>query len=195
MEPLKRTLQREAHSCSKLILWLDCDREGENIAFEVVQVVKQIKPNIPFLRAHFSAVIPQEIHRALTTLTEPNIYDSLAVDARMELDLRIGAAFTRFQTLRLQNRFGGLSESVISYGPCQFPTLGFVVERYLKIQNFVPEEFWKITCSVERPEGQAEFNWQRDRLFDHLTCLILYEMCAENPEARVINIEAKPKKK
>ena len=45
---------------------------------------------------------------------------------RMEIDLRIGAAFTRFQTLRLQARFPQLGMSVISYGSCQFPTLGFV---------------------------------------------------------------------
>ena len=29
-------------------------------------------------------------------------------------------------------------------GPCQFPTLGFIVDRYLKHKNFVPEPFWKI---------------------------------------------------
>ena len=39
-----------------------------------------------------------------------------AVDARMELDLRIGAAFTRFQTLRLQARFPDLENKTISYG-------------------------------------------------------------------------------
>jgi DNA topoisomerase-3 len=43
---------------------------------------------------------------------------SAAVDARTELDLRIGAAFTRFQTLRLQPRFPELAEMVISYGAC-----------------------------------------------------------------------------
>ncbi len=74
----------------------------------------------------------------------------MAVDARQELDLRIGASFTRYQTLRLRQKFQGshlarvllrvipclspsfpigLDENVISYGPCQFPTLGFVVER------------------------------------------------------------------
>lgn len=39
-----------------------------------------------------------------------------AVDARTELDLRIGAAFTRFQTLRLQPRFQELRDMVVSYG-------------------------------------------------------------------------------
>lgn len=56
-----------------------------------------------------------------------------------------GAAFTRFQTLRLQQVFPDtLQGNVISYGSCQFPTLGFVVERYKAIESFIPEAFWKI---------------------------------------------------
>ena len=39
-----------------------------------------------------------------------------AVAARIELDLRIGYAFTRFNTLTLQTMGGDLSERVISYG-------------------------------------------------------------------------------
>ena len=62
----------------------------------------------------------------------------------MEMDLRIGAAFTRFQTKQLQSKFGQLDTQVISYGTCQFPTLGFVVDRYLYIQAFVREAFWKL---------------------------------------------------
>ncbi|CAN0392813.1 unnamed protein product, partial [Hapterophycus canaliculatus] len=33
-----------------------------------------------------------------------------------------------------QNRFDELQDGVISYGPCQFPTLGFIVDRYKRIQ-------------------------------------------------------------
>ena len=39
-----------------------------------------------------------------------------AVAARIELDLRLGASFTRFQTLTLQLMGGDLAERVISYG-------------------------------------------------------------------------------
>lgn len=41
-----------------------------------------------------------------------------AVNARLELDLRIGAAFTRFQTLALKDRIPVVGEQnlVISYG-------------------------------------------------------------------------------
>ena len=57
----------------------------------------------------------------------------------------VGAAFTRFQTLRLQKIFPTvLADQLISYGSCQFPTLGFVVERYKQVQAFVPEPFWKL---------------------------------------------------
>ena len=39
-----------------------------------------------------------------------------AVAARIELDLRLGASFTRFQTFTLQTLGGDLAERVISYG-------------------------------------------------------------------------------
>jgi len=37
---------------------------------------------------------------------------------------------------------------VISLYLGQFPTLGFVVERYKKVTNFVPESFWYLHCSI-----------------------------------------------
>ena len=95
----------------------------------------------------------QNISEAMRTLTPPNQNLSDAVQVRQEVDLRIGASFTRFQTLNLRYVLGYQSKQVLSYGPCQFPTLGFIVERYQEIKNFKPEDFWSLKMKVKRPSG------------------------------------------
>lgn len=111
----------------------------------MIDVCREKNPRLDIYRAKFSEITPTSINRAWAGLQRPNKALSDAVNVRTELDLRIGAAFTRLQTLRLQRRFPAqLTDRVVSYGSCQFPTLGFVVERYRAIQSFVPEDFWKI---------------------------------------------------
>lgn len=50
----------------------------------------------------------------------------------------------------LQNAFGRDLIKLVSYGPCQFPTLGFVVKRCLEIDNFVPEDWWTIILKIPK---------------------------------------------
>ena len=201
MNGIERTLQEEARNADWLVLWLDCDREGENIAFEVVEVCLGVNRRLKVLRARFSALIPADILRAVQTLAAPDRNMSEAVEARQEIDLRLGAAFTRFQTLRLQPQFNQI-KTVVSYGPCQFPTLGFVVERWNRIQSFVPEDFWGIALEYSAPcpaapggavgeQGAprgggrgaapgtgtvARFAWKRVRLYDRWTVATLLQL-------------------
>ncbi|CAM9802638.1 unnamed protein product, partial [Phaeothamnion confervicola] len=215
---LQEQLEAEARKADWLILWLDCDREGENIAFEVIEVCKRVRPRLRLYRSRFSALIPQEINRSVQNLVEPNKAAADAVDARQEIDLRLGAAFTRFQTLRLQARFDELQNGVISYGPCQFPTLGFIVERHKHIENFVREPFWSIKLEYtptaeDEDNGDEEggggsgrgnrggnagsrrlrtsFLWKRERLFDHLACLVLFEMTVDDGVAVVTSVDGR----
>lgn len=144
---------------------------------------------------------------------------SNAVEARTLLDLRIGAAFTRFQSLQLQQRFQQLKEDVISYGkcafsyppliliahrtagPCQFPTLGFVVSRYNQVKSFVPETFWYIYLALTRTdettgdESETPFAWRRGHLFELEAALAIYEYVLDNPTARVRKVTYKNTKK
>ncbi|KAK7081075.1 DNA topoisomerase 3-alpha, partial [Halocaridina rubra] len=89
MEPIKQTLEREARLASRLIIWTDCDREGENIGFEIINVCRAIKPNLQVQRAKFSEITPASVMRALQNLSVPDEKQSAAVDVRSELDLRI----------------------------------------------------------------------------------------------------------
>ncbi len=201
---LERQLKDLARCSTLLVLWLDCDREGENICFEVIDVCRSANRNIRVKRARFSALIPREVRYALDHLGEPDEKAAVAVDTRSEIDLRLGAAFTRFMTKRFQSRFEQLTNKVISYGPCQFPTMGFVVERYLRRKNFIQEPFWYIDMQYQEG-GDASggtgaaawctFKWDRARIFDHSTCFVLFDLCVTDGTAVVIRVEGRRKER
>ncbi|KAI9223232.1 DNA topoisomerase [Blastocladiella britannica] len=223
MENVKRNLEQEARHADLLVIWTDCDREGEAIGMDVANVCRAVNPRLVVKRAKFSVIQHREINQAMHNLVEIDHRQAAAVAVRNELDLRIGAALTRFLTMRFQSRFKALDGKMLSYGSCQFPTLGFVVDAYRKIARFSPEPFWKISASVLRPLHQhagaagddvhqqqqqqhsppqpgqeaqrCNFLWDRGSLFDELFCLALYEPCVLNPEATVTQVVAKPKSK
>lgn len=109
---------------------------------------RAVKPNIKVFRARFSEITSTSVFRALNNVCQPDLRQSQAVDVRSELDLRIGAAFTRYQTLRYQRVFPTQIDSLVSYGSCQIPTLGFVARRFNDIEQFIPQKFWKLKCNV-----------------------------------------------
>jgi DNA topoisomerase-3 len=194
---IKQTLERESRRCDVLIVWTDCDREGENIGFEVIKVCQNVNQRMRVFRAHFSEITVQAINRALNNLQFPDKKISDAVDVRQQLDLRIGAAFTRFLTLELQKLRPNFrdNKNIISYGSCQFPTLGFVVDRFKLRENFVPQKFWSIDVNYKKDNINANFNWKRHRLFDEQSCLAIMCKVMEKPEALVTDIKNKRKTK
>ena len=198
------------NNINTLILWLDCDREGENIAFEVVEVIQTLNiRNLQILRATFSAITKRDVVNAMNNLAPPNKNLSDAVEIRQKIDLIIGASFTRIQSLTLKDVYiqknvnvqqNKNKSIVISYGPCQFPTLNFIVERAEKKRKFVPEEFYYLELKLKKKDKEmgekiTTFNWERNRIFEKLICFTLLEKTLDNKFCKIISVQKKEKKK
>ncbi|KAG7098452.1 hypothetical protein E1B28_000402 [Marasmius oreades] len=191
---METNIFNEAKKASMLMIWTDCDREGEHIGSEIANVARRARAGIVVKRARFSAIVAQQIHHAAQHPVELNMRLVHAVEARLITDLKIGAAFTRHQTFQLQNHIE--KEGVISYGPCQFPALGFVVSRSKDVKDFRPEIFWYIHLALTAEDGQeTSFSWKRGHLFSEDEAIVLYEHVMENPLARVTKVEKKETKK
>lgn len=166
---IKKNIEDLSINADLVVIWTDCDREGENIGKQIQSLVynKKVK------RARFSAISKHEILKAFDNLCDINQYESDAVEARQEIDLRIGCAFTVLQTLALQKTlfFNSLSaHKIISYGQCQIPTLNFVVQRHKEIVSFIPEKFYSISIINK----SNEFLWNRGHIFDKNCVLHFY---------------------
>jgi DNA topoisomerase-3 len=161
-----RALSSEA---DHLVLWLDCDAEGENIAHEVIGVTRRaleqktaeeisanpdVQPMRRVHRARFSAITGDALRDAFGDLVEPDAALSRSVDARQELDLRVGVALTRLLTWRcvgLARKNFSAATKFISYGPCQTPTLSFCVDRAREIEAFITQDYWRVKVAAILP--------------------------------------------
>ncbi len=163
-----RALERLGRLTDFVILALDADTEGESIAFEVMEVIRRVNPRATFKRAWFSAVTKSDLERALRELREPNPLLANKSFARMQVDLTIGAAFTRALTLLVERRRPKLLPrgAFLSYGPCQSPVLYLVVERALERERFKSEVYYTLSAEVEVGGERLRLSYAGDKVRD-----------------------------
>ncbi|MDH5816527.1 MAG: DNA topoisomerase [Candidatus Nezhaarchaeota archaeon] len=149
----------------EVVLALDADVEGEGIAFEVIDVIRAVNPYAEFKRAWFSSLDNEELLQAFNNLRSPNKNLAEKSFARSIIDLVVGASFTRLLTLKVRevNPLALPKGRFISYGPCQSPTLYFVVKRALERESFESQKFYKIVAKLKIGDREVEVEHIRGR--------------------------------
>lgn len=61
-------LKDEIRKADTLFIWTDCDREGEAIGYEAVEICRSIRRNIQVWRARFSAMQPAYVISTINSL-------------------------------------------------------------------------------------------------------------------------------
>lgn len=154
--PYLKALRSLAYKAEEVYLALDADVEGEAIAYEAALAVRLVNRRAKMYRVRFNAVTYKDIRAAFQKPTRLDLKQAEKVFTRMQIDLTLGAVFTRFLTLTVKNSLQ--KGQFLSYGPCQTPVLGMVVARELERRNFKPEKYYVIKALVEIGGNKIEMS-------------------------------------
>lgn len=119
----------------------DAGREGELI-FRLVYAHSACTK--PVRRLWISSMTDEAIKQGFAELKPGAEYDNLAAAAecRSRADWLVGMNFTRAYTKKFN------TDSVLSVGRVQTPTLAMVVRRHHEIANFKPVDYWEIVADL-----------------------------------------------
>ncbi len=141
----------KAKNCSKLILAPDPDREGESIAWHILEVLKSkkaIKASVKVERVVFNAITKNSILEAIKKPREIDMDLVNAQQARRALDYLVGFTLSPVLWRKLPgSRSAGRVQSV---------ALRLICDREDEIDAFKSEEYWDIKLDLKNSKN-AEF--------------------------------------
>jgi DNA topoisomerase-3 len=137
-----------------LIISTDADREGELIAYEIMN---ENKWNGTTKRLWLSDLNLPAVKEALGKLKDAESTKPLywAAMARTYADWIVGMNMSRAATLKL----GAYGAPPMSVGRVQTPVLGMIVNLERKITNFKPEDYFEITAKVDTDKGSLKMRY------------------------------------
>ncbi|AES58899.2 DNA topoisomerase I, bacterial protein [Medicago truncatula] len=152
-----KSINAALSGANNLILASDPDREGEAIAWHIIEMLQQqgaLHNNIFLARVVFHEITEQSIKIALQAPREINVNLFHAYLARRALDYLIGFNISPLLWRKLP--------SCQSVGRVQSAALSLICDRELEIDQFKPKEYWTM---------EAMFNMKEQRLTKDLTFL------------------------
>ena len=146
-----KQIKKSLKNVSTIYIATDPDREGEAIAWHLVD---ELKPKIPVKRMVFNEITPKAVEESIKNTKEIDLHLVNAQECRRFLDRLFGFLVSKKLWLNVK---GGLSA-----GRVQSPAVKILVDREKLRSNFKQNEFWDL---------QGEFKFKEDNIFSKLVSI------------------------
>ena len=145
-------LKKLIHGAETIYLATDLDREGEAIAWHIVQAIPPTSKQ-DVKRITFSEITKSAIEKAVAhpRAINQNLVD--AQQARRLLDRLVGYSLS--PVLWKKIRYG------LSAGRVQSVALKLIVDREREIEAFKAEEYWQILADLKTTQNQENMPWMQ----------------------------------
>lgn len=144
-------LQKAAKECDVVYLSPDPDREGEAIAWHIIQI---LPPDTNIQRVAFNSITKDAVLKALESPRAIDIALVNAQQARRLLDRIVGYKISPLLNRRIQRG----RENFLSAGRVQSVALKLVVDREKLIVAFIPVEYWNLGALFKTAPEQRAFH-------------------------------------
>lgn len=137
-----------------VVISTDADREGELIAYEILNRIKWTGPTS---RLWLSDLTIPAVQTALANLKKAEETKPLywAAMARTYADWLVGMNMSRASTLKL----AAPGSKPMSVGRVQTPVLALIVDLERKITGFKPEDYFEISAEVSTASGKIRMRY------------------------------------
>lgn len=155
---LLSTIRTLADSCNIIVNACDSGVMGQVIFDYLYDYLKLTQP---VRRLWTASLTVQAIRDGFRNLRDNKDYHSLFLSgkARDQADYLIGINGTRVASLKYTN-----GTSVLSIGRVQMPTLSFIYDRTIEIENHQKKTFYEVIATFKQGEIEYKGKWQGDEI-------------------------------
>lgn len=149
-ETVINRLKKAAKESSMVYLSPDPDREGEAIAWHIMNILPK---ETPTKRVSFNSITKEAVLKAINQPRDIDYSLVNAQQARRLLDRIVGYKISPILNRRIQRG----REGAVSAGRVQSVALKLVVDREKEIEAFVPVEYWNLAAMLRTKDDERAF--------------------------------------